>query len=173
VIVSALALVLVCATPARPAVSLHRPHNCGKLTPRLELRCARHQLAQARAELAAPLPSPPHSRSYWQWRKNVARRWVRVARYRIGHPPLPHLRLWLCIHSGEGSWNDPDSGHNSHFGGLQMTSPWGRGAYYVFRADWLSPYEQMRAAETGYRASGYSFPWLEGQWWHPECFQYA
>lgn len=54
-----------------------------------------------------------------------------------------------------------------------MTSPWGKGAYYVYRADLLTPYEQMRKAELGYRASGYSLSWLAGQWYHPECFQYA
>lgn len=79
----------------------------------------------------------------------------------------------MCIHRGEGRWNDPNSGGNGHYGGLQMTSPWGKGAYYVYRADYLSAYEQMRKAELGYRASGYSRTWLMGQWYHPECLPFA
>lgn len=82
---------------------------------------------------------------------------------------IPHLSLWLCIHSGEGDWHNADTGGNGHYGGLQMTSPWGKGVYYVYRADWLSPFEQMRKAELGYAASGHSYSWLFGQWAHPEC----
>ncbi len=98
---------------------------------------------------------------------------IRAYRYAKSHPAIQHRALWLCIHSGEGAWNDPNSGHNGHYGGLQMTSPWGRGAYYVYRADWLTPFEQMRKAELGYRASDYSHTWLLGQWYHPECLAYA
>ena len=80
----------------------------------------------------------------------------------------------MCIYHGEaGSWDNADTGHNGHYGGLQMTSPWGKGEYYVYRADWLTPYMQMRKAELGYRASGYSQSWLLGQWYHPECLAYA
>lgn len=141
-----------------------KPHN--------ELHCAKSQLRHARAEAHAPVASPPHSLGYWRWRERVARRWIRTAHYRIAHPPIPHLALWLCIHHGEsGSW-DTNTG-NGYYGGLQMTSPWGTGVYYVWRADLLSPREQMRKAELGYAASGYSLSWLEGQWYHPECFQYA
>jgi hypothetical protein len=159
--VTAVCLLVVCAAPARAS----RPPECWKLRPRGELRCARAQLAWAKRG------GPHHSAGYWRWRERVARKWIRAARYRISHPPIPHLRLWLCIHALEGAWTD-DTG-NGYAGGLQMTIPWGRGVYYVWRADLLSPYEQMRKAELGYRASGYSLAWLEGQWWHPSCFQYA
>ena len=80
----------------------------------------------------------------------------------------------MCIHHLEaGDWNNADTGHNGHYGGLQMSSPWGAGAYYVYRADWLTPFEQMRKAELGYKASGYSQAWLLGQWDHPGCLAYA
>jgi hypothetical protein len=85
---------------------------------------------------------------------------------------IPHRGLWLCIHRGEGAWNDPNA---PFYGGLQMTSPWGTGVYYVERADWLSPWEQMRKAELGYIASGHSISWLRGQWPNtsPPCLGYA
>ena len=156
--------------PALPA-STSRPADCGKLAPRLELRCAWRQLEQARREARAPIDSPPHSRAYWRWREKVARRWIRAARYRISHPPIPHLRLWVCIHNHEGAWNDNTG--NGYYGGLQMTSPWGKGDYYVYRADMLTPYQQMQKAETGYRENGYSRAWLEQQWYHPDCYVYA
>lgn len=149
------------------------PRNCGHLQPRAELRCARAELRIARDALRHPALYPHHSRAYFRWRERVDLRWIRSARYRLSHPPIPHRDLWLCIHRGEGAWNDPDSGRNGHYGGLQMTSPWGRGDYYVYRADQLTPYEQMRKAELGYRASGYSRSWLYGQWAHPECMGYA
>jgi hypothetical protein len=45
----------------------------------------------------------------------------------------------------------------------------------VGNAALLSPRAQMAAAETGYRQSGYSTAWLEGQWPNtsPPCLQYA
>ncbi len=44
----------------------------------------------------------------------------------------------------------------------------------VGNAALLSPAQQMRAAETGYRRSGYSVSWLEGQWPNtsPPCLAY-
>lgn len=160
------ALLLVNLGTASPAAA-HRPANCGRLHPRAELRCARAQLRHARSELRHSTTA--HSPAYWRWRERVARRWIRRAHYRLSHPRLVYRSLWLCIHHYEGAWNDPDSGHNGHYGGLQMTSPWGRGVYYVNRADWLTPYTQMRKAELGYRASGFSRSWLQGQWNHPDC----
>lgn len=156
---------LVCALPAHASPSIRRP-ECGRLShrPHAELSCARHEARLARRH---PLP---HSRGYWRWREKVANRWMSGARYRIAHPPIAHEALWVCIHAGEGAWNDEDSGHSGHFGGLQMTYGWDG---LVTDAAQLSPYLQMRAAETGYRWSGYSFSWLQQQWWHPECFRYA
>lgn len=140
------------------SVPHHHPkhfRNCSKLQPRAELACAKARLAVAHRK-----PSY-HSRGYWKWQERMAHRWIKAARYRIAHPPIPHLALWMCIHGLEGAWNDPNP---PFWGGLQMTSPWGAGAYYVFRADLLSPWEQMRKAELGYIASGYSTSWLHGQW---------
>ncbi len=44
----------------------------------------------------------------------------------------------------------------------------------VGNAALLSPAAQMQAAETGYRQSGYSTAWLEGQWPNtsPPCLGY-
>jgi hypothetical protein len=106
----------------------------------------------------------------------VDRLWLRrrlAARHRaLTHPAIPHLRLWLCIHHGEaGDWQNEDTGHNGHYGGLQMHWNWGYGI--VGDAAHYSATEQMLAAERGYRASGYSRSWLYGQWAHPECMAYA
>ena len=79
---------------------------------------------------------------------------------------IPHYSGWLCIHSREGAWN-ANTG-NGFYGGLQMTYGW---MGLVTRADLLSPAQQMRAAETGYRRSGYSDSWMRGQWpqTYPPC----
>jgi hypothetical protein len=70
-----------------------------------------------------------------------------------------HYALWNCIHNGEGAWN-ANTG-NGYYGGLQMTYGWDG---LVSNAALLSPAQQMAAAETGYRQSGYSEAWLLGQW---------
>lgn len=80
----------------------------------------------------------------------------------------PHHQLWLCIHSHEASnWQDEDTGHNGHYGGLQMHPGWGYGTSYYASSD--SQLVQEQAAERGYAASGYSQSWLLGQWYHPDC----
>ncbi len=98
----------------------------------------------------------------WQHRMSRARR------YALAHPAIPHRALWLCIHSREGAWNDQGA---PYYGGLQMTYGWDG---LVENAALLSPAAQMRAAETGYRRSGYSVSWLEGQWPNtsPPCLAY-
>ena len=166
-----LLLALAAALTFPATASAHRPVNCSKLQPRAELRCALTQYHYARYRLNHP--GLTHSPGYWAWRSRVAHRWIVSARYRLAHPPIVYLALWTCIHNYEGSWDNADTGHNSHYGGLQMTSPWGAGEYYVYRADWLTPYQQMRKAELGYRASGYSRSWLLGQWYHPDCVKYG
>lgn len=84
----------------------------------------------------------------------------------------PHHSLWLCIHSHEaGDWGNRDTGHNGHYGGLQMHPGWGYGTSYYASDD--SQIVQERAAENGYRASGYSRSWLMGQWAHYDCLRYA
>ncbi len=100
------------------------------------------------------------STAYLAW---LARLWshrrIRARHLATVHPAIAHLALWICIHNGEGAW-DSSTG-NGYYGGLQMSYGWGG---LVTDAAQLSPYEQMRAAETGYRTSGYSTRWLEGQW---------
>jgi len=87
-----------------------------------------------------------------------------------------HHSLWLCIHEGEGDWED---GGDPYWGGLQMDRnfitaylrhfapgsdpPHG----YVGPNGWsnaASQYAQETAAEYGYRASGYSAAWIHGKW---------
>lgn len=87
-------------------------------------------------------------------------------------PPIAHLDLWECIHSLEASdWGNQDTGHNGHYGGLQMHPGWGYGTSTYASND--SQYVQEHAAENGYRASGYSKSWLMGQWNHPQCLKYS
>ncbi len=83
---------------------------------------------------------------------------------------IPHYQLWMCIHAGEGAWDD-DTG-NGYYGGLQMTFGWDG---LIGNAALMSPMAQMEAAEEGFRDSGYSITWLEGQWPNtsPPCLQYA
>jgi len=115
-----------------------------------------------------------NSLEFLWWINHLWQRRQKQASHLRPKPVIAHLALWLCIHKTEaGDWHNHDTGHNSHYGGLQMTSPWGRGVYYVYRADYLTASEQMRKAELGYRASGYSRSWLMGQWYHPECLAYA
>ena len=84
-----------------------------------------------------------------------------------------HHNLWLCIHRGEGAWNDPNSGGNGHYGGLQMSPGWL--GYFNGTANQYSQLQQERYAEQGYRDSGYSRSWLGGQWGQTigPCWQYA
>lgn len=90
----------------------------------------------------------------------VERTFARAERGRL------HTRLWLCIHRGEGAWND--SGY-PYWGGLQMSS-WFMRTYgwdllrLKGTADHWTPVEQMTVAERGYRRSGYSTSWVHGQW---------
>lgn len=115
-----------------------------------------------------------HSPGYWRWRARVARRWIRQAHRRL-HPPIQHLALWLCVHHYEGAWN-ANTG-NGYYGGLQMTANWGvYGIVLAPNASVMTPYAQMRAAETGWRiiarrqGSSYArYVWLPSQWWHPDC----
>ncbi len=100
----------------------------------------------------------------WQHRQKAASKLT--PRTLIGH-----RALWMCIHHREaGDWHNQDTGHNGHYGGLQMSYGWDG---LVTNAGMLSAEQQMRAAETGYRQAGYSHSWLLGQWYHPECLAYA
>jgi len=84
----------------------------------------------------------------------------------------PHHALWLCIHGHEAAdWQNQDTGHNGHYGGLQLHPGWGYGSSYYASND--SQWTQEWAAERGYRASGFSRAWLMGQWAHYDCLGYA
>jgi hypothetical protein len=113
-----------------------------------------HGLATHRLAVLYPPPPPPRL----------------VATY-SGYPP--HHSLWLCIHASEGAWDDPNSGGNGHYGGLQMHPGWGYGTSYYANAD--SQATQEWAAERGYAASGYSSTWLNGQWGQTigPCWEHA
>jgi hypothetical protein len=88
---------------------------------------------------------------------------LRQVRRKIEDSLIPHKALWMCLHRHEAlDWYNRDTGHNGHYGGLQMTYRWlGLIPGYAYN---LSPFQQMLAAETGYRNSGYSYAWLNGQW---------
>ena len=92
------------------------------------------------------------------WRSRAA-----AARLRAAHPP--HLDEWLCIHSHEGGWNNKDTGHNGHYGGLQMSYDFMRGyGPEIFTvkgtADNWTPLEQMWVAERAWQTRGFD-PWPE------------
>jgi hypothetical protein len=79
----------------------------------------------------------------------------------------------MCIHGGEGNWDDPNSGGNGHYGGLQMTPGWL--GYFSGTANHYTQLQQEWYAEQGYRDSGYSRSWLNGQWGQTigPCWTYA
>ena len=90
------------------------------------------------------------------WRTRAA-----VARAKASHPP--HVGQWLCIHSHEATWTSHDSGHNGHYGGLQMSFDFMRGygpELYASKgtADHWTPLEQMWVAERAWNVRGFR-PW--------------
>ncbi len=110
-----------------------------------------------------------NSRPFLVWINHLWQRRQRNASKLTPRTRIGHLALWLCIHSREGAWNAQTG--NGFYGGLQMTYGWDG---LVGNAALLSPSAQMQAAETGYRQSGYSTAWLEGQWPNtsPPCLGY-
>jgi hypothetical protein len=99
------------------------------------------------------------SGKYLRW---LAREWYdrrRTAMRKAQNPP--HLREWLCIHRGEGAWNDPNA---PYYGGLQMDMSFMRAyGWNLLRrkgtADNWTMWEQIWVAERA-RASGRGFyPW--------------
>lgn len=84
----------------------------------------------------------------------------------------PHHALWMCEHGHEAAdWQNDDTGHNGHYGGMQMHPDWGYGTSHLASED--SQMTQEWAAEDAYKASGYSRAWLYGQWAHPDCLAFA
>lgn len=83
---------------------------------------------------------------------------IRALRARIassGYPP--HHALWLCIARYEGSWSDTSSPYT---GGLQMHLNW----YGLANAGTVSQAAQEWVAEKAWKANGYSYSFLYGQW---------
>jgi hypothetical protein len=126
-----------------------------------------------------------HQRETWRWQRLMGvrrtpssatarrsriveyRRWVHGlwrtratrARRRAANPP--RRAAWLCIHSHEGAWNDPNA---PYYGGLQMDLSFQRayGADLLRRrgtADNWTPVEQMWVAERAYRSGRGFYPW--------------
>lgn len=98
---------------------------------------------------------------------------------RLTAAPAPswpaHHALWTCLagYESHGNPSNDDTGHNGHYGYLQMHPGWGYGTSYYASDD--SQLTQETAAETAYRVSGYSRAWLEGQWGQTigPCWGYA
>lgn len=152
-------------------------HLCStKQAPGTQLRCGQKNLWHAVTTLKflKNHPKAGNSRiraSLWVghvWLRKYAKSQIRTARARMA-PAIGHLQGWLCIHGREGSWT-ANTG-NGFFGGLQMTDGW---MGLVGQAHLLTPYQQMAAAEEGYRRSGYSSSWMSGQWpnTYPPCAGY-
>ena len=126
-----------------------------------------------------------HQRETWRWQRlmNVRRtpssgtarrsrvveyrRWVhalwrnRALRTRRQAANPPRRAAWLCIHSHEGAWNDPNA---PYYGGLQMDISFQQayGADLLRRkgtADNWTPIEQMWVAERAYRSGRGFYPW--------------
>ena len=88
------------------------------------------------------------------WKAKAVRAWWRAAR-------PPHRGAWVCIHSYEGAWRDPNS---PYYGGLQMDITFQRQyGWRLFRrkgtADHWTPLEQMWVAERALRAGRGFYPW--------------
>lgn len=82
-----------------------------------------------------------------------------------------HHTLWYCI-AGEESGHNPQSiNPNGHYGLLQMHPNWGYGTSYYASND--SALVQEWAAELAYKASGYSYSFLYGQWFEWDSADYC
>lgn len=184
-------LVIVLAAAALAASAQAVPHRCSiRQSAKLELRCGikaynwgasgvRWYKNQNHRFLSDQITAQQaHLRliKRLRWEKE-GKHWIHQARRRLAVVSVfpPHHLLWLCIHGFEASsWYDRDSGHNRHYGGLQMTYDWGNGitgyAYNYTQA------QQEWAAERGYDQGGISFLWR--QWFDydgaaPTCLKYA
>jgi len=171
VLFAVVAAALTMAAPASPHYRTTARTDC------LQARAAVvHYIAASRRwesfQGIAPRPYGGSARSpscaYVRW---AVRLW-RARAATLADTLPPHHLLWMCIHGHEAAdWHNPDTGHNGHYGGLQMHPGWGYGTSYLASAD--SQYVQEWAAERGYRVSGYSRAWLLGQWYHPDCASLA
>lgn len=104
-----------------------------------------------------------HAYKQMQWtQRSLHRNLAAIQRQGVSSIKIGDLHAWVCIHNGEGAWNDNTG--NGFYGGLQMD--------YGFMqsygpellatkgtADHWTPAEQMTVAERA-RASGRGYyPW--------------
>lgn len=156
---------LVCCVPAKSATASEL---------RTKIRAHVRTVEQAKTTLRF---FRNHSILFYKWRtkrvahleRDRARARVRVGRAHLRRlrsqlavlvQPIPHLEEWLCIHSYEGAWDDPNG---PYYGGLQMDlefqqtyAPWLLRAKGT--ADHWTPREQMLTAERAYKTRGF-YPW--------------
>jgi len=97
-----------------------------------------------------------------EFRFNQWRRLARQTHAQYRNPP--QKANFLCIHRFEGSWTDRDSGHNGHYGGVQMgKDEWDKFGRpythkeYPYQASML---DQLWAAYRYWLVSGFS-PWSQ------------
>jgi len=106
-----------------------------------------------------------HSESYLRW---LSHKWSlrRIAAKRYASTP-PHYDDWLCIHRGEGSWNDPNA---PYYGGLQMDLSFQRAYGWDALKKWgtadhWNPLTQMWVAERAFSAGRGFYPWPNTARW--------
>ena len=100
-----------------------------------------------------------NSKPYLRW---LAKTWSerRIEAKKRAHA-VPYYNEWMCIHRGEGAWNDPNA---PYYGGLQMDMQFQRTYGWQALQKWGTadnwhPLTQMWVAEKA-RASGRGFyPW--------------
>ena len=110
-----------------------------------------------------------HSAEYRMWVLHMWHyHWITAKKHYVhmlhtwyGVPPS-HVQIFLCIHSGEGAWND-DTG-NGFYGGLQFAqSTWesAGGTKFASRADLATPQQQVAIADNLIYGMGalYSTQW--------------
>lgn len=119
---------------------------------RVTVKTLRTRVVVMERLMGGPLPHRAHGAGYWRW-------WHWRASRQFASPP--HKSAWLCIHSYEGSWTDPNG---PYYGGLQMDLSFQRayGAHLLQRkgtADHWTPLEQMWVAERAHRAGRGFYPW--------------
>lgn len=170
VLTAAVAAAAILATPALarlPASARTLMAHRVTITPSRELALANLTVKHARDVLGFLRANPAAGTALSRLKVALDHRWLlrfgfserarALARIRAAARPA-HYALWLCIHEGEGAWNDNTG--NGYYGGLQAHYNW----YGVARMDLLTPLQQMQAAERAYAANLYSTTWLWGQW---------
>ena len=97
-----------------------------------------------------------------EYRSWVVRYWKRVLdRTYREFQNVPYKSAWICIHSGEGAWDDPNA---PYYGGLQMDLGFQShyGNYLLSTkgtADNWTPLEQMWVAYKAARSGRGFYPW--------------